>query len=148
LHRAIDTKQDLFFGSFKMAKQRRNNTAASALTNLLSTIGTVAKVELADNPEALAEVIQMTEGIADSNFITAAEHLDDSIETKHQVDEVLEAGGVDPVQHGRDGALAGAEMVVEFEQARLAEPEQEQDEPEQEQEEPKQEVVGTPPDEE
>lgn len=108
-----------------MAKTRRNNTASSALVTLLSTIGVVAAVELKDNPEALAEVSKMVDDVKDSNFITAAEHLDDSIETKHQVDEVLEAGGVDPVQQGRDGALAGAETIVAFEQARLAEPEEE-----------------------
>jgi hypothetical protein len=77
----------------------------------------------------------MVADVKDSNFITAAEHLDDSIETRHQVDEVLEAGGIDPVQQGRDGALAGAAVMVEMEQARQIE------EPEQ----PEQAVVGDPP---
>ena len=97
-----------------MAKERRNNSAVSALFGLLDTIDTVAAVELKDNPEALAAVKKMTADTKDSNFTTATEHLDDSIETKHQVDEVLEAGGINPVQQGRDGALAGAAVMVEM----------------------------------
>lgn len=130
-----------------MAKQRRTNTAASALGSLLSAIGTVAAVELKDNPEALAEVSKMVAGVKDSNYITAAEHLDDSIETKHQVDEILEQANIDPVQHGRDGALVGANATVAIEQATQGDAEQvaqgeqeeqaEQDETEQE--------VGQPP---
>jgi len=67
-----------------MAKQRRTNTSASALSSLLSTIGTVAKVELADNPEALAEVDAMVADVKDSNFTTAAELQDDAIEAMHE----------------------------------------------------------------
>jgi hypothetical protein len=80
-----------------MAKQRRTNTSASALGSLLSTIGTVAKVELKDNPEALAEVDKMVADVKDSNFVTAAELQDDAIEAYHDAAEAAEAengGGV------------------------------------------------------
>jgi hypothetical protein len=115
-----------------MAKQRRNNSAVSAIAGLVATIGKVAEIELAGNPEAIADVKEMTANLVDSNLTTAMEHLDDNIETKHQVDEVLEAGGIDPVQQGRDGALAGAAVAVEMEQARLAEQPEQDEQPEQE----------------
>jgi hypothetical protein len=104
-----------------MAKQRRQNSAVSAIAGLINTIGNVAEIELAGNPEAIADVKQMTANLVDSNLTTAMEHLDDSIETKHQVDAILEEGGLDPVQLGRDGAIAGANIAVEIEQAKLAE---------------------------
>jgi hypothetical protein len=114
-----------------MAKERRQNSAAGALGGLLDLIDTTIEKEFADNPEAMAKAKKQVNDIKDSNFVTAAEHLDDSIETKHQTDAVLEQAGIDPVQLGRDNALAGAAAVVEVQQA-LAEPEAiEQDDTEQ-----------------
>jgi hypothetical protein len=101
-----------------MAKERRTNSASSVLGSLLSVIDTVAKVELKDNPEALAEVSKMTAGAKDSNYITAAENLDDNIETQHQVEAILEQAGIDPVQVNRGRAIAGAEVAVAIEEAK------------------------------
>lgn len=86
-------KNQFYFyqGSFKMAKQRKTNSGVSALGSLLSTIGTVAAVELADNPEALAEVTKMTANVADSNLMTAAALQDDAIEAFHDAEERAEA---------------------------------------------------------
>ena len=70
-----------------MAKQRRTNTSVSAIGTLLHTIGTVAKVELKDNPEALAEVDKMVADVKDSNIITAMENTDEAIELQHQIAE-------------------------------------------------------------
>jgi hypothetical protein len=129
-----------------MAKQRRNNSASSALGSLLSTIGTVAKVELADNPEALAEVEAMVAGLKDSNYVTAAEHLDDNIETAHQVDAVLEEGGINPVELRRNNALAGAAATVTIEQAIQGEAEiQEMEQGEQGEQDEQEQEVGKPP---
>ncbi len=104
-----------------MAKERRTNSAVSALGSLLSTIGTVAKIELKDNPEALAEVDKMVADTKDSNYMTAAANLDDSIETQHQVEEVLDAAGLDLTQINRENAVAGAiataNMAVEVDVA-------------------------------
>ena len=74
-----------------MAKQRMTTTSVSALHSLLSTIDTVAKVELAGNPEALAEVTKMTAGVKDSNITTAMELQDDSIEAMHNAEDAEEA---------------------------------------------------------
>jgi len=73
-----------------MAKQRRTNTAVSAMSGLLDTIGAVAKVELKDNPEELAKVDKMVADVKDSNFTTAQENLDDAIEFQHQAAEAQE----------------------------------------------------------
>jgi len=113
----VNQKQKLIFRESKMAKVKRTNSATSALGGLLDTIKTVASVELKDNPEALAEVNKMVADTKDSNFMTMAEHADDSVETAHQVDEVLEQAGIDPVEHRRAGALAGANAIAEAEQA-------------------------------
>jgi len=91
-----------------MAKVRRTNSAAGVLGSLLSVIETVAKVELKDNPEALAEVSKMTADAKDSNYITAAENLDDSIETHHQVEDILEGAGLDLTEINRQNAVQGA----------------------------------------
>jgi microsomal dipeptidase-like Zn-dependent dipeptidase len=114
-----------------MAKERRQNSAADAITGLLGVIGLTIAKEFKDDPDGAAAARKMVADVTDSNLITAAEHLDDSIETKHQVDAILEQAGIDPVQLGRDNALAGAAAVVEVQQA-LAEPEAiEQDDTEQ-----------------
>jgi len=100
-----------------MAKVKRTNSAVSAISGLVATIGRVAEIELAGNPEAIADVKEMTANLLDSNAITAMEHLDDSIETAHQVDAIFDQAGIDPVQHRRDNALAGATIAVEMKQA-------------------------------
>ena len=104
-----------------MAKQKRTNSAVSAIAGLVSTIGKVAEIELAGNPEAIADVKKMTADLTDSNLTTAMENLDDSIETQHQVDEILEGAGIDRVQVGRENAVQGA---IEIANAAAAEPEQ------------------------
>lgn len=100
-----------------MAKEKRTNSAVSAIAGLVATIGKVAEIELAGNPEAIADVKKMTADLTDSNLTTAFEHLDDSIETKHQTDAILEGGGIDPVQHDRGNALAAAALTVEVDEA-------------------------------
>lgn len=70
-----------------MAKTRRTNTTATAIVGLLQTIGTVAKVELKDDPDALAEVDKMVADVKDSNIITAAELQDDAIGAMHDADD-------------------------------------------------------------
>ena len=107
-----------------MAKQKRTNSAVSAIAGLVSTIGKVAEIELAGNPEAIADVKKMTADLTDSNLTTAMENLDDSIETQHQVDEILEGAGIDRVQVGRENAVQGA---IEMANAAEPEPEPEQD---------------------
>ena len=69
-----------------MAKKKRTNTTVSAIGSLLDTIGTVAKVELKDNPEALAEVDKMVADVKDSNITTSMELQDDSIEAYHEAE--------------------------------------------------------------
>ncbi len=76
---------------FIMAKQRRTNTGAMAIGTLLKTIGTVAKVELKDDPEALAEVDKMVADVTDSNIMTAHELQDDAIGAMHDADDADEA---------------------------------------------------------
>lgn len=70
-----------------MAKVRKTNTGVMAMTSLLQTIGTVAKVELKDDPEALAEVNKMVADVTDSNLITAAAVQDDAIGAMHDADD-------------------------------------------------------------
>ena len=67
--------------------ERKTNSSVSALSGLLDTIGTVAKIELANNPEALAEVNKMVADTKDSNMITAAALQDDAINAMHDADE-------------------------------------------------------------
>lgn len=76
-----------------MAKQRRANSSVSAINSLLNTIGTVAKIELKDNPEALANVDKMVSDVKDSNLTTAMENLDETIELQHQIAEEEQAKG-------------------------------------------------------
>jgi hypothetical protein len=68
-----------------MAKEKRANSAVSAISSLLDVIGTVAAAELKDNPTALAQVTKMTEDVKDSNLTTAMENLDDAIELQHEI---------------------------------------------------------------
>ena len=95
-----------------MAKQVRANTAVTALGSLLNAIGTVAADELKDNPEALAEVKAMVATVKDSNYVTAAEMLDDNIVTMHRMDEVFDGAGLDRVQMERQAAIDGARATV------------------------------------
>lgn len=95
-----------------MAKQVRANTAVTALGSLLNAIGTVAADELKDNPEALAEVKAMVATVKDSNYVTAAEMLDDNIVTMHRMDEVFDGAGLDRVQMERQTAIDGARATV------------------------------------
>ncbi len=74
-----------------MAKERKTNTSVMAMGSLLKTIGTVAKVELKDNPEALAEVDQMVADVKDSNITTAMALQDDAIGAMHDADDAAEA---------------------------------------------------------
>ena len=91
-----------------MAKQKRTNTAVSAIAGLVATIGKVAEIELAGNPEAIADVKKMTADLTDSNLTTAMENLDDSIETQHQVEEILDGAGLDLTEINRENAVQGA----------------------------------------
>ena len=83
-----------------MAKQRREHTASSAISSLLSVIDKVAQAELGNLSEAeqieanaagLAAVKDMTALVGESNVMTAMENLDDNIELQHQIAEQLEA---------------------------------------------------------
>jgi len=111
-----------------MAKEKRTNSAVSAIAGLVATIGKVAEIELEGNPEAIADVKQMTANLVDSNLTTAMENLDDSIETQHQVEEILDGAGLDLTEINRANAVAGAGAMVALEQARQAE--QDDDNPE------------------
>jgi hypothetical protein len=108
-----------------MAKAKRTNSAVSAISGLVATIGKVAEIELAGNPEAIADVKQTTANLVDSNLTTAMEHLDDNIETAHQVDAVFEQAGIDPVEHRRAGAIEGAEIAIEMLPEQIEEVEEE-----------------------
>lgn len=71
-------------------KQRRTNTSVSVFGSLLETIGTVAKVELKDDPEALAKVDKMVADAKDSNITTALDLQDDAIGAMHDADDAAE----------------------------------------------------------
>lgn len=106
-----------------MAKQKQEFSLVSAIKAVTAAMA----IESIPNPttEQKNQIheakVKAANIINNSNFVTAAEHGDDSIETAHQVDEVLEGGGIDPVQLRRDGALAGAAVSVEVEQTNRAE---------------------------
>lgn len=99
-----------------MAKQRRNNSISSAITAVTSAIRAEVDPDLSAEEKA-AVVNNAMDIVDDSGVMTMAEHADDGVETAHQVDAVFEQAGIDPVEHRREGALAGAEMAVEIKQA-------------------------------
>jgi hypothetical protein len=104
-------------------KTRKTNTAVSAIAGLVATIGKVAEIELAGNPEAIADVKKMTADLTDSNLTTAMENLDDQIETQHQVEEILDGAGLDLTEINRENAVAGAiTMANAVEVEPIAEP--------------------------
>lgn len=94
-----------------MAKVKQQNSieeAIRAITGLIRAEGSGFV-----DPSARATAANQAMDIVDnSGLITVAQHSDDNIETAHQVDAVLEEGGINPVQHRRDSALAAAEVVA------------------------------------
>ena len=100
-----------------MAKQRRTNSITSAISAVTRAIRAEADPNLSVDEKAIV-VNKAMDIVDDSGVLTMAEHADDGIETRHQVDEILEQGGIDPVQIDRDNAIAGANSIVEIEQAR------------------------------
>ena len=69
-----------------MAKQRRNNSIKAALSAVTTAIRAEADGNL--TPEAKAAVVNNAMDVVDdSNFVTLAEHTDDAIELKHQIEE-------------------------------------------------------------
>ena len=107
----------------KMAKVRQQNSIMSAITAITAAVRVEADGNL--TPEQKSEAINGAMDVIDnSGIMTVAEVADDNVETMHQVEAVLEAGGVDMVEIQRRAALANADAVVEAEQARIAEAEQ------------------------
>jgi len=98
-----------------MAKSRQQHSIESAILGLTKAM----RIDALANPTEEQKMKRQTAmlGAADiienSGIITLAEHGDDNIETRHQVDAVFEQAGIDPVQFGRDNALAGAANTVE-----------------------------------
>ena len=96
-----------------MAKQRRTNSIVSAISAVTSAIRAETDPNLTADEKAI--VIGNAMNIVDnSGVMTMAEHADDNIETKRQVDEILERAGIDPVQLDSDNAIAGANRTVEI----------------------------------
>ena len=80
-----------------MAKVRRQHSAVTAISSLLSAINKVAEAELGGGEltdeakqEALNAVKQSTAVIGDSNIMTVMENTDDVIELQHQMEEEQE----------------------------------------------------------
>lgn len=115
-----------------MAKQRRQFNITDAIESVCAAI----EIESIPNPtreqkEVVHQAkVEAANVVRNSGFMTLGEHGDDEIETRHQVDEILEAGGIDPVAARRNPAVAGAMAMVEAKRAAEQQPENPDDDEE------------------
>jgi hypothetical protein len=98
-----------------MAKQNQKNSIEAAILGLVTAmeIDAIANPSEEQKMERQTAMLGAAKVIKTSGIITMAQHGDDNIETRHQVDAVFEQAGIDPVQFGRDNALASAAAAVE-----------------------------------
>ena len=98
-----------------MAKQRKTNNIFDAIAAIADAVVLDTKPnKTEEEQQQIHEATKIgVEMLKDSNLVTLAAHADDFVETRHQVDEVFEDNGIDPVQFARDNALAGAQATVE-----------------------------------
>jgi len=103
-----------------MAKTRQIHSVKQAIAGITAAlrIDAIANPTEEQKKQRQDAIINACDVIDNSGVITMAETADENIETGHQVDAILEAGGIDPVQMRRDSALAGAEMAVAVEQSK------------------------------
>jgi len=90
----------------KMAKQRRNNSAVSAITAVTDAIRLETR-RIAGDPIDMNEyktAIDNAMGVVeDSNLITSMENLDDSIELQHQIAEQEQAQEEETEEEEQEG---------------------------------------------
>ena len=101
-----------------MAKQRRNHSIFDAIEKIADAAVLESKPnKTEEEKQQVHEAVKLGVNVLkDSNLRTLAEHGDDYVETMHQVDGILEEGGIDPVQAKRDSAVATAMMAVAIKQ--------------------------------
>jgi hypothetical protein len=83
----------------------------AGLLGAINKVAEAAREQYGD--EAVDSVLESTGVIGDSNLVTGLEVLDDNVETMHQTDAVLEAGGIDRVAMQREQAIDNAQATVE-----------------------------------
>lgn len=111
-----------------MAKERKNNTAVSALTAVTNAIRLeTSRIagQTVDMKEYLATINLAMDVVEDSNIMTAMENLDDSVELQHQIAADLEA------QLTAEGAAERAAEQEKTEQEKTEQEEAQEQETEQ-----------------
>lgn len=82
----MKTNENLIEGKKEMAKERRNNSITDAISAITTAIRAEVNAEL--HPSEKAKIVNDAMHVVDnSGIVTLAEHTDDAIELKHQIEE-------------------------------------------------------------